>query len=167
MKKAFVLSILAAFAFTTLEGQIEVKTDGSVQAGADSHYSNDKDFTVTNVHQTGTKYAYSGFRMDNYNNYLHLNKKGSNYRNEIIWYSYDYARWHLGMDDSDDSQDNGSNLFIGQNIGGSNPYLWFDENEVIGMFTKNPDLSYRLTISGNTLSRYGYWQSSDATLKKM
>jgi hypothetical protein len=75
------------------------------------------------------------------------------------------AYWHLGMDDMNDSQQSGDNFYIGQNIGGDDPYLWFDEDEVIGMFTNSPDIDYRLTISGNSLSYYGYYTLSDVSLK--
>jgi len=57
-------------------------------------------------------------------------------------------------------------VFLGKYIGGSSPFIWCDYYEDnIGLFTNDPDNSYKLTLNGDALA-YGIWQGSDISLKQ-
>ncbi|MDF1570257.1 MAG: hypothetical protein P1P82_01405 [Bacteroidales bacterium] len=115
MRKISIIILIASLLFPAFntEAQIEVVSDGTVRVGADNFDPGDKDFTVVDVqHNTvGNNDAYTSMRMDNVNNYLILNRRGSNYRNEIIWYSTNYDYWHMGLNDADDTYYSSSNSF--------------------------------------------------------
>ncbi|MCF8226097.1 MAG: tail fiber domain-containing protein [Bacteroidales bacterium] len=172
MRKKSIIILIAGFLSSAMisEAQVEVVSDGTVRVGADNYDPGDKDFTVMDVqHSTSTNYdAYSSMRMDNVNNYLYLNRRSSRYRNEIIFYSFTTDVWHMGLNDSDDTPySNINSFFIGKNIGGSNPFIWLDYSDnSIGLFTRDPDSSYELTLSGDALAYGGIWQNSDIDLKQ-
>lgn len=172
MKKISIIFLSTSLLFTlvTAEAQIEVVPEGPVKIGADNFDPDTKDFTVLDVHHnTVTNYdAHISMRMDNVNNYLQLNRRGYNYRNEIIWYSANSDYWHMGMNDADNTGNSSINsLYVGKNIGGTNPFIWLDNSRNnIGLFTTNPDINYELTLNGNALAYGGIWQSSDIDLKQ-
>lgn len=143
--------------------QLEVINSGRVGIGMSNPAS---DFQIKNVDETyGEHKANTRLHMDNVNNYIMLNKGGYNRTNQIMFSSADNYYWSLGMPDSDVAG-TGYEFFIGPNSGGSNPIIWIDGGGHVGLGTSSPNQDYRLTVSGDVDTPYGYWQGSDVRLKQ-
>jgi len=101
---------------------------------------------------------------------LYLNRYNTNYRNEIVFYSYGIDQWHVGLNDTDVEYGSSQNsFFIGPNHSGQNPYMWFDHShQCIGLFTSTPSTSYELTLNGNAkiTAQGGQWIDSDIAFKQ-
>lgn len=151
------------------EAQVEVLSSGNTKIGADNYDPGVKDFTVMDVsYTTQTAYdAFTGMRMDRVNNFLELNRRDHSYKNEIIWYSGYTDIWNMGMNDSDNTPgSNVNSFFIGKELGGTNPFIWLDyTHQNIGLFTRNPNPAYDLTLNGDAIAT-GYWSHSDLNLKQ-
>ena len=116
MNKKIIIILVAGifFPITIIVAQVQVVSDGTFRVGADNYDPGDRDFTIMDVqHSTASAAdAYTSFRMDNVNNYIQLNRKFHNYRNEIIWYSNLQDFWHMGMNDSDNTPGTYTNCFF-------------------------------------------------------
>ncbi|HKK62275.1 MAG TPA: tail fiber domain-containing protein [Bacteroidales bacterium] len=172
MRKILIISLISGLLFPAIDtySQLEVKTDGTVKIGPTFFDSGDKDLCVVNPIATSNSHAYSAFRLDNVNNHLYLNRYNTNYRNEIVFYSYGIDQWHVGLNDTDVEYGSSQNsFFIGPNHSGQNPYMWFDHShQCIGLFTSTPSTSYELTLNGNAkiTAQGGQWIDSDIAFKQ-
>lgn len=93
---------------------------------------------------TGTN---SGLYVDATNAYIDIDKSAANRSAAIRTRVNGAIGWYVGTSDSDNAGD-GTEFYIGRNIGGTSPALWIETNGNVGIGTTTP--GSQLTVTGTS-----------------